>query len=230
MGKVDSCHQFPSRSQLPVQQEARTDIGIDGRTYHIIVRIALRIELLPPERSSEIPFIVQRQAGRQTGYPRALKHIHRHRTPHFRSLGKCIISHSDTLIGMRIKLSVTRVRSKLKRVPQMSRQLSTDGSSFRIVSFEKAMGRKNIRRAEIYSDAVHRFAAHGIGSSRLSPCGKRTSSHESPYTNKLNDSIPHINQQILFFLTYNLQGLPAHTLPQCAFFFRYGDALHTDCN
>ena len=78
MRQVKAGCQVPPGRQLPVEQKAQIDVGIDFRAYRPVVGIGKGIVFLPAERSSEIPFLIQGQSSGQAGDARPLESVDRH--------------------------------------------------------------------------------------------------------------------------------------------------------
>lgn len=88
----------------------------------------------------------------------------------------------------------------------MCRQLGIHRFAFSIVSAEKAMGRKHIRRTQIHTDTVYRSGIQSIGKNRPPPYKGYTSCHHPSQTKYSENDIPYFIRELLHNIKYNLQG------------------------
>ena len=143
--------------QLPVQQELQVDIGINGRAHHDVVRVGRLVVFLPSERRTEIPFVIQGQAGSQSGNPGTLKDIYRQGISQFLTIVEGVIPDTDSLNGIGIPFAEIRLGRKPETVFQVAGEHLADGLLRGVFTFEKSMGLKNVPRSEVGFQQVHDF-------------------------------------------------------------------------
>ncbi len=154
MGHAHAGPQVRPWVNLPTEQQAQVEVGIDARAYHRIQRIGLGVQLLPPEGRAEVPLIVQRQAGREGGDARRLEHVDRKRVAHLGGVEECVVTHADALQGMGVDLSPIGAGREAEAVFHVPGQVGIDGASGRVLPLQEAGGGKDVGRAEVDAQDV----------------------------------------------------------------------------
>ncbi len=162
--QVDARRQAPLRRQLPVQEEAGVDVGVDARADHVVVEVGVGGILLPAEGGAEVPFVVQRQAGSEPRDACALEDVDGRGCAHLVGVEERVPGHADALIGRRIETAQVRLGREAEGVFQVDAQGCVDGALGGVVAPEEAGGGEDVAGAEVDADAVRRAVAEGVGS------------------------------------------------------------------
>lgn len=169
--QVDARRQAPLRRQLPVQEEAGVDVGVDARADYVVVEVGVGGILLPAEGGAEVPFVVQCQAGSEPRDACALEDVDGRGRAHLVGVEERVPGHADALIGRRIEAAQARLGREAEGVFQVDAQGRVDGTLGGVVAPEEAGGGKDVAGVEVDADAVRRAVAERVGGRLPVECG-----------------------------------------------------------
>ena len=160
--------------ESPPQIEVGVDIGGHFRSDNLILWVGFLIVWMPVEGKSQVPFIIERQAGGESLDGRTLKDKSRQRVPQLWI--QVVVSQTNALVSILVRLCLHTGLWHLKGIFQASGEGMVHRSSLIVCPFEVRVGVQNGRWNNVPFQSVNGLLLHlqGVSILCMNTIGKKS--------------------------------------------------------